>query len=272
MHNNLLKKTCYSFLILLFIHITHAEMIQPRKLVDTHTAGILSRGQFDFEARIYPPGDTTLASGLILGIDVGITNRLTIGLSYGGEGIVGRGSEVEPHPMPGWLVKYRLFEETTLFPGVAFGYDHQGHGGISDTSRFNYKGNIFKSAGFFIATSKNFLINSIVQCGIHGMINYSLEEARTVNWPNCIAGIDIGINEELSMVFEYDFGFNIKDGNQKYYAQPGEGYFNAGLRWAFSPSFYIEFDARDIFEHRKDKQNTTLGWGREIKLVHFSEF
>lgn len=272
MIDNLIRKTLYSILIMLFIHSVYGEMIQPRKLVDTHTAGILSRGQFDFEARIYPPGDTTSASGLILGIDVGITDRLTIGLSYGGEGIVGRGSEVEPHPVPGWLIKYRLFEETILFPGVAFGYDHQGHGGMSDTSRFNYKGNIFKSPGFFISASKNFLIASIIQFGIHGMVNYSLEEIDHVNWPNCIAGIDLGINEELSAVFEYDFGLNIKDGDQKYYAQPSDGYFNAGVRWAFSPSFYIEFDARDIFEHRKDKYDSRLGWGREIKLVHFSEF
>jgi len=247
-------------------------MVQPRKLVDSHTAGILARGQYDFEARIYPAGDTTLGSGLILGIDVGITNRLTIGLSYGGEGVVGRGPRVKANPVPGWLVKYRLFEEKILFPGIAIGYDHQGHGGITDSARFSYDGNIFKSPGFFAAVSKNFLLANTVQFGIHGMTHYSMEDVDNVTWPNVITGIDIGINEELAMVFEYDFGFNLRDGNEKYYAQPADGYLNAGLRWAFSPSFYLECDARDVLEHRKDKNNRTLGWSREIKIVYFSEF
>lgn len=258
--------------IVLTVQSTFGEMIQPRKLVDSHTAGILARGQYDFEARIYPAGDTTLGSGLILGIDVGITNRLSIGLSYGGEGIVGRGPQVKANPVPGWLVKYRLFEEKILFPGIAIGYDHQGHGGITDTARFSYEGNIFKSPGFFAAVSKNFLLANTVQFGMHAMVNYSMEDLDNVAWPNVIAGVDIGINEELAMVFEYDFGFNVLDGNQKYYAQPSDGYLNAGLRWAFSPSFYLECDARDVLEHRKDADDRALGWSREIKIVYFSEF
>jgi len=275
-HINPKLRTLGTFSLVLFLSGTFtmadAEMVQPRKLVDAHTAGILARGQYDFEARIYPAGDTTLGSGLLLGINVGITNRLSIGLSYGGEGIVGRGHEVKPNPIPGLLVKYRIFEEGMIFPGVALGFDHQGHGGLTDTVRFRYKGTIFKSPGFFGAVSKNFLLVNVVQFGLHGMVSYSLEDHENVTWPNVITGIDIGINDELSMVFEYDFGFNIRDGNQKYYAQPGDGYLNAGLRWAFSPAFYLEFDARDVLEHRREITGRTLGWSREIKLVYFSEF
>jgi hypothetical protein len=260
---------------LIFLFLTGtiiAEMIQPRKLVDAHTAGILGKGQYDFESRIYPAGDTSLGSGLILGIDVGISNRLTIGLSYGGEGVVGRGPHARANPLPGWLVKYRLIEEKILFPGIALGYDHQGHGGIADTLLFTYKGYIYKSPGFFISASKNFLIFNALQFGMHAMSNYSMEDLDNVTWPNLITGIDIGINEELAFVVEYDFGLNLRDGDQKYYAQPADGYLNVGLRWAFSPQFYFEFDARDLLENRIDARNRVLGWNREIKLVFFSEF
>lgn len=272
--NNRCTATLVSFGILVFFALNplSAEMMQPRKLVDTHTAGILARGQFDFESRIYPAGDSSLDCGLVLGIDVGITNRLTIGLSYGGEGIVGRGQKVRPNPLPGWLVKYRLFEEQLISPGIAIGYDHQGHGGITDTASFTYDGYVYKSPGVFVAASKNFILLNTVQFGIHAMCNYSIEEREEVAWPNCIAGLDLGINEELSIVVEYDFGLNLRDGTQKYYAQPGDGYLNAGLRWAFSPEFYLEFDTRDLLENRKNKLNHTLGWSREIKLLFFSAF
>ena len=278
MENSVLKSACrIGCTIFFLVHAaaTSGEMIQPRKLVDAHTAGILRRGQYDFECRIYPAGASFNGAGVTLGIDVGITNRLTIGLSYGGEGIVGRGKNVRFHSLPGWLIKYRIFEEKLHFPGIALGYDHQGHGGIADTSEFNYKGYIFKSPGFFVSLSKNYLLFHRVQFGLHGMINYSMEAFRSIQWPNLIAGCDIGINEELSIVFEYDFGFNIIDprpGIQPLYARPSEGYLNAGIRWAFSPSFYIEFDARDLLEHRRTRQGKMVSWNRELKLAFFSEF
>lgn len=267
--------TVVAFLIFFFTGPAAGSMIQPRKLVDAHTAGILNRGQYDLECRIYPSGDPSLGGGLTLGIDVGVTSRLTIGLSYGGEGIVGRGRNIKWHSLPGWLVKYRIFEEKLHFPGIAFGYDHQGHGGLSDTSRFFYKGYIFKSPGFFVSMSKNYLFFNTIQFGIHGMVNYSMEDYKTVTWPNAIGGIDIGINDELSLVVEYNFGFNIRDpypGKPLYFAHPSDGYLNIGLRWAFSPSFYIEFDGRDVLERRRTKEGNYVGFTREIKLVYFSEF
>lgn len=250
-------------------------MIQPRRLVDAPTAGVLGRGYYDFECRIYPGGDLSDGAGVNLGINVGITNRFMIGISYGGEGLVGRGRNARFDRYPGFLVKYRIFEEAFHFPGVALGYDHQGHGGLADTSEFEYKGNIYKSPGFFLALSKNYMLFNQIQFGLHGALTYSMEDFREVKWPNFLTGIDFGVNEELAFVTEYDFGFNIKDNDPKshaVYAKPSEGYLNLGLRWAFSESFYIEFDAKDVLENRKRKDGSTLGWGRELKLVYISHF
>lgn len=250
-------------------------MIQPRKLVDAHTAGILARGQYDIECRFYEAGDTALGAGVTFGFGIGVTNRLSLGLSYGGEGLVGRGNRVKPHTLPGWLIKYRLIEESIHVPGIAIGYDHQGHGGLADTARFPYKGYIFKSPGFFLAVSKNYLLFNALQLGLHGMCNYSMEELGTVKWPDLIAGTDIGINEELSLVFEYDFAFNTLDahpGKPALYARPSDGYLNAGVRWAFSSNFYLELDFRDLLERRTTTRSEALGWNREIKLAYFAQF
>ncbi len=266
----------FVILTVTIIRLADAETAQPRRLVDAHTAGILDRGKYDFEFLAYAGGEPRFGSGLIFGIEVGVTNRLTIGLSYGGEGIVGRGKAVRWNSLPGWLVKYRLIEEKIHFPAIAIGYDHQGHGGIADTSLFFYKGYIFKSPGFFITAGKGYLILNIIQIGIHCMGNYSMEEFKEVTWPNLITGLDIGINDELSLVLEYDFAFNMLDPrpyrNKLIYANPSEGYLNAGIRWALSGDFFLEFDVRDILENRKYKNGQTVGWNREFKAVFFSQF
>ena len=277
MKNSILIPTVWAFLTALAGIGTPltAEMIQPRKLVDAHTAGILGKGQYDIECRFYEAGDTSLGAGITFGFAIGVTNRLTLGLSYGGEGLIGRGNRVRPHSLPGWLVKYRLIEEGVRMPGIAIGYDHQGHGGLTDTARFSYKGYIYKSPGFFVAASKNYLLFNAIQLGLHGMCNYSMEEIKHVRWPDLIAGFDIGINDELSLVFEYDFSFNTLDahpGEPVLYARPSDGYLNAGIRWAFSPNFYIELDLRDLLERRTTSAGKTLGWNREIKVAYFAEF
>jgi len=251
------------------------EMIQPRRLVESHTAGVLQRGYFDFGCGIYPAGNSALGAGLNFGISVGITNRLMIGLCYGGEGLVGRGKYAKFNPLPGPVIKYRLIEESLALPAFAIGYDHQGFGGIADTANFGYEGYIFKSPGFFVAISKNFLLFKKVQFGIHGSLNYSIESRNEVRWPNLTTGIDLGINEEFGLVAEYNFGFDTKDpvqGKPTRYALPGQGYLNLGVRWAFTENFYIEFDAKDVLEHRRRLDGRTVGWGREIKLVYVTHF
>ncbi|MBD3320070.1 MAG: hypothetical protein GF350_03150 [Chitinivibrionales bacterium] len=273
-HTRLLiyRISCSAVCIAALLAYPSAEtLLQPRRLIDSHTAGVLPKAHFDFETRIYSSGDSTIqGAGLYLGISVGITDRLNIGLGYGGDGLVGRG-KAKPNPYPGAHIKYRLFEENYLFPALAIGYDHQGYGGIEYED--NYKGYIYKSQGFFAALSKNYLLFSKIQLGFHGAINYSLEEVSTVKWPNGYIGMDLGVNEELYLAVEYDLALQYKDpGTDKYY-NPLNGYFNVGLRWAFSPSFYLEFDAKDIFQ--KKVENTSdrkIGWSRELKLVYVTQF
>ncbi|MDG5815579.1 hypothetical protein QA601_10840 [Chitinispirillales bacterium ANBcel5] len=248
-----------------------AGMIQPRRLVDSHTAGVLPRGYYDFECRVYSAGNAELGSGLMMGFNVGLTDRLDIGIMYGGEGIIGRG-DVEFNELPGVQIKYRLFEESIAGPALALGFDNQGFGGSVDSEEFGYDGFVYKSPGFFLSASKNYILLNRIQFGIHGMASYSLEESDVVRWPNLTVGLDVGFNEELSFVVEYDLGFNDKSiKEEKNFAHPHRGYLNLGLRWAFTPNFYIEFDAKDVLEN-KGTEEGALGWSRELKIVYYSQF
>jgi hypothetical protein len=267
----IIKTAVASLIPLAFIQLSFAEAAsQPLRIIDCNTAGVLSRGCYQLESRVYPNGDTaTSGSGAMLGITIGVTNRLNIGLSYGGDGIIGRRLPLF-NPHIGALIKYRVFEESYFSPAVAFGYDHQGSGGIDKA----YNGYVFKSPGFFLAASKNYLILTKIQIGFHGGINYSLEEYEKINWPNGYVGVDMGVNEELSMAFEYNLALNQRDpgADSTKFANPFKGYFNAGLRWAFTQSLSMEFDLKDLLQNKVTAGNTPLGWDREIKFIYLQHF
>ena len=53
------------------------------RLVDNPTAGLVDKGRFAVDMRMFPEG------GLVGQLQAGIMRRLTIGLSFGGEGVIG---------------------------------------------------------------------------------------------------------------------------------------------------------------------------------------
>jgi hypothetical protein len=255
---------------------------EPYRLVDAHTAGILPKASFDVDFRVYASPDW-YGSGLLTGVRVGLTNRLNIGLAYGGEGIIGYSKRVRWNEIPGVLVKYRLFEERVLTPALSLGFDNQGYGGLAGEALYGYDGYIYKSPGFFVAISKNYMMFGSVQIGLHGTVNYSLEEFDNITWPNAAMGLDIGINDELMFIAEYDFALNdiTGPGNDKNYGKPHRGFLNLGLRWAFTEHFHIEFDALDILENKTrivlppplgNTGRVPIGWSRELKVVYISSF
>ncbi len=250
------------------------EMIQPRRLVDSHTAGVLPRAFFDFETRIYPAGDTAIhGSGLYVEVAVGVTDRLNIGLGYGGDGLIGRG-KARPNPVPGAHVKYRLIEESFALPALALGYEHQGYGGIREDD--DYTGYLYKSQGFFASLSKNYMLLAAMQLGFHGAVNFSLEEIGDVSWPDVSVGLDFALNEELAVAVEYDCALDYRDPDGDTWANPLFGFLNIGIRWRFAEAFYVQFNAKDVLQNNTrltiDGERERIPWNRELKLVYLSQF
>jgi hypothetical protein len=268
--------------ISLICSVAFAEETMPLvRLVDAHTAGVLPKGFLAIESRLYEGRNT----GFMAGVSVGVTDRFSIGLGYGAEGIVGRGWDPQYNPFPGCMIKYRLYDETFLLPGIAAGFDYQGYGGVTSNGEggynpWGYTGYIYKSEGFFVAASKSYLLLKTIEFGFHGGVNWSLEEIWKVKWPNAGIGFDLGLSSAFSFAVEYDFGLNTRDphrGDDDPYAKPWEGYLHAGARWNLTRNFAVELDVRDILEHRKylaDFNNLqserVLGWSREIKVVYMA--
>jgi hypothetical protein len=226
--------------------------VQPRKLVDCPTAGLLPRGSFDFDIRVYPGG------GVINTIDIGLMNRFMFGVSFGGANLI---SEEKPdwNPRIEFSAKLRLLNESYLMPAFALGYDGQGVGAYNDSlQRYQYK-----SKGFYGIVSKNYLALEI-PVGFHFGVNFSLENEDEDKDISLFLGTDVRFNESFGAVLEYDLGTNDESGKA---LGEGRGYLNLGLQWIFSDQLTLQLDLRNIFTNTEDKSFI----GRELRII-FVEF
>ena len=145
-------------------------------------------------------------------------------------------------------------------PGLALGYTSQGHGAYDDAlSRYTSK-----SKGVYLVASKNFK-SPLGQAGLHVGMNRSFEDTDGDGDLTGYVGLDKAIGKDLMVVAEYDFGLNDNDGNA---LGSGKGFLNAGLRWAVSSTFTVEFDIKNIV--RNGLQNPHPD--RELRIVYFEKF
>ncbi|MCI0531943.1 MAG: YjbH domain-containing protein [candidate division Zixibacteria bacterium] len=226
----------------------------PRKLIDAPTANMLPRGSFDFDFRAYPRG------GIFGAVDIGLTDWFMLGVAYGGENILGEGG-VNWNPRVEFNAKVRIIPETYQLPSVALGFDSQGTGAYDDSLK-RYS---IKSKGFFAVASKNYYWGSIPM-GLHGGINYSLENKDKDESVNLYFGTDFTFNEQVVLGLTYDLGLN--DNKDNGYYGEGKGYLDLGLRWLYSETFQLEFQLKNLLQNREN--STTVS--REFRLIYIEFF
>jgi hypothetical protein len=261
-----------SLILLLVLSLSFSQNYSTR-LIDQHTTSTLKRGIFDVVSRFSPPGGGTTGAGVVMGFEIGLSDRFMLGVSYGGDGIVGRG-DIAWYRWPGALVKYRIFDETYKWPALAVGIDMQGSGGRESS----YWGFTYKSEGLFVAISKTFLIFNRFRYSLHTDINYSFEDLSNAYWPNLMMGSGFSINEELTLLIEYDFAFNQLDiyENGESYGNPIHGFFSIGVEWDVFETLSLEVNLRDITNQKLASTATPFdnaqGWGREVGLTYHGSF
>lgn len=224
---------------------------EPRYGVDMPTAGVLHRGQYAFDAHMFRNG------GLMLGVSVGIFDRMMIGLSYGGTNIIGIGS-VQWQGAPGVTVKYRVIEESVL-PAFTLGFESQGtEGYVNSANRFT-----IKSPGFYVAASKNYAWFGFFS--VHGCLNYNLEN-HDGKVPNLSASAEKSLGENVSVSVEYDFGLN--DHNATPQFGKDRGYLNLGVRWLVGGGLIVEADAKNLLGN----EDGVPAGSRMVRIVYGSRF
>ena len=207
--------------------------LEPRDIVDFPTAGMIPRGSVALDVDFYREG------GVDLAVAVGIFDRLSAGLSYGGSGLIGADSPVM-NATPGLNVKLRLLEESVYVPALALGFDSQGHDGYN-RSLDRY---VIKSPGFYAVLSKNYAVLGYLS--IHGGSDYSLERSDGNRNVNLFAGIEKTIGPFLSLMLEYNLGSNDTGNNS---LGKGRGYLNMGLRCSLGGGLTLGVNFKDLSDN-----------------------
>ncbi len=231
-----------------------AERLERRILIDGITAEVLPRASFDFDIQTFTNGGAQAA------LNVGLLDRLTIGLSYGSGKLL---SEGKPNwnPHMEFLIKYKLLSKSLTYPTLSLGYCSQGSGSWDKVNKRYAQ----KSKGFFIVATKSYLVYRNVVSFTAG-VNLSKEGWDKDKDPTPYMGIVTQVNSNVYFIGEYDFALN----DNKRYAQYGEGrgFLNIGLEWVISDAVSIEFDLRDLLLNRTDAKYID----REVRLFYIENF
>jgi len=227
-----------------------AEEAELVRLIDSPTAGLVAKGRFGLALRLFPNG------GVLGQLNAGVLKRLTIGVSYGGERIIGQG-DIDWFPRVEAAVRYRIIEESETWPALVVGYETQGYGAYR---KGRYQ---IKSKGFFLSLSKNYT-SALGQFGVHGGVNLTREDEDGDDDVSGWVAVDKSLNEDLVLVGEYDLGRN----DHSAALGSGEGYLNAGLRWGVAPQLKIGFYLKNLLGNGDGDQDMT----RELSVIYFEEF
>ena len=225
---------------------------QLLELIDTPTAGTLPHKSGSIDYRLYSNG------GVLAGGAFGFMDRVNAALYFGGDNIIGDGA-VNWNPQVGIDIRLRVINESNVFPAIAAGFSTQGWGGYSE----QFDRYAVKAKGFYLIASRNYWLMG--NLGFHGGINKSLENDDGDGDLNIFVGIDRGLIYGFEILAEYDFAFN-DNGTGRF--GKGDGYLNAGIRWAVTSNYYIEVDFKNLTKNRPDAAEIS----RELKFGFMTVF
>ena len=225
-----------------------AEAPELIRLIDSPTAGLIDKGRFGVDLRLFPKG------GVQAQLNAGVLKRLGIGVSFGGEQIIGD-QDIDWYPRVEAAIRYRLVEESEAWPAFVLGYETQGYGA------HRHKRYQIKSKGLFLALSKNYL-SALGQFGVHGGLNLTREDGDGDEDLSGWVGVDKSINEDLSLVAEYDLGLNDDR------STAGRGYLNLGAQVRLAPPLTIGFYLKDVL----DNGERGVDGSRELTILYTEEF
>ena len=251
-----------------FIFTQSNHPYPPLSLVTIPTSGTLQTGNYSLEVLLINEG------GLVPRLSIGITDNLTLGVSWGIQNLIGDHSPYFNKKYPDYHFKYRLWGEDLTKPGIVIGFDSQGRGkyryiedsvvGENSFNRYDQK-----SFGYYLIMSKNY--NLMGNFGVHFGINRTLEIEDGDDDLNILFGIDKELNRDFSLMFEFDGMLN--DNKDEYDYEDlsfgkGLGYLNAGLRWSLSENLLLELNFNDI----RRNQNISETAHREFKVLYSKKF
>ncbi len=257
-------------IILSLICVLFAQSEQPYpplELVSIPTAGTLPKGSYTYETILTKNGGVTPK------LAVGLTDNFTFGFAYGIHNLIGD-QKPDYNPQPGFIIKYRVYSETTKWPAIVLGLNTQGKGNYlvkEDIEGGRYEQ---KALGFYLTLSKNW--NLLGNLGLHlGFSKNSWENIDGDDDINFFIGLDKELNRSFSLLIECDDALNDNDNEYEFGDLTfgrGNGYVNAALRWAVVPNVLVEINFNNITQDTDIKDNEIEYTNREIKIMYSESF
>jgi len=121
---------------------------------------------------------------------------------------------------------------------------------------------MIKSRGFYGVLSKD--VNFIGGANLNVGANYSVEGKEDDSGFDIFASIRKNINNELSVIGEYDFALN--DSGQNKLGE-GRGYLNLGLRWDFAPELVIDFQFINVLQNFNTETDEAIYVGEDRNKI-----
>jgi hypothetical protein len=214
-------------------------LLRSSTLVDSPTATVLGHGHYRIECRLMHGGS------LVAGTGVGIKDRLEVGVSWGMQGLLGRG-EVEFNDRTALSLRLLLAEEMEL-PAIAIGFDNQGYGAW-DEDRERYER---KSKGFFLTLTRNWYGPLGTDVATTGGINYSGED-RDESSLDFFAGLEQDFDGRVALLVDYAAGLDDRRDETPARYGSGRGWLDVGLRWNVVDQVQFKFFFRDLLANYRD--------------------
>lgn len=194
--------------------------------VDQPVPVSLAHGEYYAGVRLWGSG------GVMARLGVGLFNRLTLGLSYGGNQIIGSAKPAFfGRHRPEIQARLAILEEMGYVPNLLLGFDSQGYDDYVDSAfQVREKGG-YLCVGKTIDVSRTYCVLGV---------NY---------WQgfNGFAAVNQLLPGNVELIVEYDPAINDREAEVK-----KRGFLNFGLAWTFGEKMRLCAGLRDVLGNRDE--------------------
>ena len=202
-------------------------------VIDSPAASILRHGAYRFSGRMMASGS------LVARTEVGIKDRFSVGISWGMQGLLGRG-DVVFNENTAISLRLLLVEEMHL-PAILIGFDNQGYGPWDEELRRYER----KSKGFYAVMTRNWYgpLGSDVATTVGA--NYSMEgeDEQSVD---AFFGLEQDFGNQIALLVDYSLGLNDREREDPPEFGEGKGWLDLGMRWNIQEHIQFKFFFRDL--------------------------
>jgi|WetSurMetagenome_2_1015567.scaffolds.fasta_scaffold125924_1 hypothetical protein len=193
----------------------------------------LAHAEYYVSARLWGSG------GIMMRFGLGLFDRVTLGMSYGGDSVFGAGApRFFDRYRPDFQARLAILREQGYAPNLVLGFESQGY---DDCINKEYE--VREKGGYLCVGKTVDAIRTHCQLGINYWNGFDGFLALNALLPG-----------DVELIAEYDPAFNDRRGEQK-----NPGFLNLGIGWTFAERVRAVLGLRDVLGNRPGARlNRTL--------------